>query len=330
MSSSNVGSEQQVRAALAFVEILGRHDDVLARHPVYRWPAQAGRGYDADIILDDPFVAPKHIQIEPLENGRFRVSDLQTANGISLPPSPSRVGSTEVGPDDVVRLGQTQIRVRAPSYVVGPELKLRATALYRRPLSFALAATVLLALVLWSGWISTIRPEERAMIVFPAIGMAAAVAIWISIWALVGRAVGGRANFAAHGFVVCAALAAMALTDTLLDYLSFAFHATWLASASFIVAGAILAYMLYRELRLNSRASRRKLGIAAALTMVVGFAGIVGLEQASEWQQEGIQRYDGTLKSPVFLLVQGVPPETFVSGAQRLKRKVDAMAKTDR
>lgn len=316
--------------ALAFVEVLGRHDDVLARHPVYRWPALAGRGYDADIILDDPFVAPRHAQIEPLENGRFRVSDLQTVNGISLPPSPGRVGSTEVGPDDVVRLGQTQIRVRAPSYAVRPELKLRATALYRRPLSFAVAAAVLLVLVLWSAWVATTQPEERASIAFPAIGMAAAVAIWISIWALVGRAAGGRANFAAHGFVVCAAFIAMALTDTLLDYLSFAFHASWLDSAGFVVAGAILAYMLYRQLRLNSRASRRRLGIAAVLTTVVGFAGVAGLEQASESQHEGIQRYDGTLKAPLFLMVPGISPEAFVSEAQRLKRKVDAMARTDR
>jgi hypothetical protein len=329
MSSSDVDSEQ-VRAPLAFVEVLGRHDDVLARHPVYRWPALAGRGYDADVILDDPFIAPKHIQIEPLENGRFRVSDLQTVNGICLPPSPSRVDSTEVGSDDVVRLGQTQIRVRTPSYAVGPELKLRATALYRRPLSFAAAAVMLLVLVLWSAWVSTTQPEERALIAFPAIGMAVAVTIWISIWSLVGRTVGGRANFAAHGFVVCAAMVTMALTDTLLDYLSFAFHATWLVPASVVVAGAILAYMLYRQLRLNSRASRRRLGIAAVLTAVVGFASVAGLEKASEWQREGTQNYDGSLKPPIFLLVAGITPEAFVGDAQRLKRKVDAMARTDR
>jgi FHA domain-containing protein len=325
-----VDSERQAGAALAFVEVLGRHDDVLARHPVYRWPARAGRSYDADIILDDPFIAPRHIEIESLENGRFKVSDLQSVNGICLPPSSSRVGSAEVGPDDVVRLGQTQIRVRAPSYAVGPELKLRATALYRRPASFAIAAVALLALVLWSAWITTIQPEQRMEIVFPAISTAISVAIWVSIWALVGRAVGGRANFAAHGFVVCAALIAFALSDTLVDYFSFAFHAGWAGPLGFVVAGAILAYMLYRQLRLNSRASRRRLGIAAVLTAVLVFGGVAGLDQASEWQREGMQRYDGTLKPPVFLMVPGVTPEAFVADGERLKRKVDAMARTDR
>jgi hypothetical protein len=317
-------------APLAFVEILGRHDDVLARHPVYRWPALVGRGYDADVILDDPFIAPRHIRIEPLENGRYSVSDLQSVNGICLPPSASRVASAEAGPDDVIRLGQTQIRVRAPSYAVGPELKLRATALYRRPISFAVAAAVLLLLVLWNAWITTIQPEQRTEIVFPAIGMATSVAIWVSIWALVGRAVGGRANFAAHGFVVCAALIAFALSETLTDYLSFAFHAGWVRSLGFVAAGAILAYMLYRQLRLNSRASRRRLGIAAALTMLLVVGGAAGLDQASEWQNEGRQSFDGTLKPPAFLMVPGITPEAFVADGERLKRKVDAMARTDR
>lgn len=317
-------------APLAFIEILGRHDDVLARHPVYRWPAIAGRAYDADVILDDPFIAPRHIQIEPLEDGRFRVTDLQSVNGICLPPSSSRVPAAEVGPGDVVRLGQTQVRVRAPSYAVGPELKLRAMSLDRRPLSFAIAGAMLIALVLWNAWTTTTQPEERVAIVLPPISMAMGVAVWISIWALVGRAAGGRANFAAHGFVVCVALILLDLAETLTGYLSFAFHADWWTIAGMIAGGAILAYMLYRQLRLTSRSSPRRLGTAAAVTMAVVFAAGVGIDKASEWQREGIQNYDGTLKSPVFLMVPGITPEAFVADGERLKRKVDAMARTDR
>ena len=50
---------------LAFVEIIDRHKDVLARHAVYRWPATIGRGYGADVIVDDPYIAPVHVTIEP-------------------------------------------------------------------------------------------------------------------------------------------------------------------------------------------------------------------------------------------------------------------------
>lgn len=314
---------------LAFIEVLGRHGDVVARHPVYRWPVRAGRGYDADIILDDPFVAPRHVQIEPAVDGRFKVTDLDSVNGISLPPSPQRVSSGEVGPDDIVRVGQTQIRVRAPSYAVRPELRLRAMSLYRRPLSFALVAAALLGLVVWNAWIANIQEDQKLFMVFPVVGVCIIVGIWISVWSLVSRMVGGRANFAAHGFVACASFAALMLTMTLVDYSSFAFHVRWLNHVGTAAAAAIFAYMLYRHLRLNSRAARRKLGVIAGVVSVAAFGAAAGLELAGESAREGMQRYDPTLKPPAFLWVPGTTPEAFLGEAARLKRRVDALARAE-
>jgi len=314
---------------VAFVEILGRHNDVLARHPVYRWPARAGRGYDMDVILDDPFAAPRHLQIEPAADGRFRVSDLQSANGMSLPPSAQRVGAAEVGPDDVVRLGQTQIRIRAPSYAVRPELALRATALYRRPLAFAVMAAALIALVVWNAWLTTVSRDEKALLVSPAIGICIAIGVWVSIWSLVGRTVGGRANFAAHGSVVCAGVAALTLMGTLTEYLSFGFDVRWLEYAGVVLAGAIFAYMIYRHLRLNSRAPRKSLGVAAAIATVVVCGAFAGLEAAGESGREGVLRYDQTLKPPGFLWVTGVTPAAFLAEGERLRNKVDAVARAE-
>jgi hypothetical protein len=313
---------------LAYVEILGRHGDVLARHPVYRWPVRAGRGYDMDVILDDRFVAPRHAQIEPVTDGRFRVTDLDSVNGISLSPSAQRVGSCEVGPDDIVRLGQTQIRVRATSYGVRPELRLRATSMYRRPLSFAIMAAALLGLALANGWIAAVLQDEKLFMVFPILSMCVGVGLWISLWSLVSRMVGGRANFAAHGFVACAGIAALALAGMLIEYASFGFHLRWLAHVGTTAAAAIFAYMLYRHLRLNSRAPRRRLGVIAGIVSVVALGALAGLEIAGDSAREGMQGYDSTLKPPAFLWVSGITPEAFLGDGARLKRKVDALART--
>lgn len=312
---------------LAFVEVLGRHGDVVARHPVYRWPVRAGRGYDVEIILDDRFVAPRHIQIEPAADGRFTVRDLDSVNGISFPPSARRVASGEVGPDDIVRLGQTQIRVRAPTYAVRPEVRLRATAMYRRPLSFAIIGAVLLGLVALNAWIQAVQVDEKLFMVFPIVGVCIGVGIWISLWSLVSRMVGGRANFAAHGFVACAGITALALADTLVEYASFGLDLQWLGYAGTAAAAAIFAYMMYRHLRLNSRAPRRRLGIIAVTASVAVFGAAAGLEIAGQSAQEGIQRYDSTLKPPAFLWVPGITPDAFLADGALLKRKVDALAR---
>ncbi|MGH8660694.1 MAG: FHA domain-containing protein [Burkholderiales bacterium] len=312
---------------LAFVEVLGRHGDVVARHPVYRWPVRAGRGYDVEIILDDKFIAPRHIQIEPAADGRFTVTDLDSVNGISLPPSARRLASGEVGPEDIVRLGQTQIRVRAPTYAVQPEVRLRATAMYRRPLSFAIMGAVLLGLVALNAWIQAVQVDEKLFMVFPIVGMCIGVGIWVSLWSLVSRMVGGRANFAAHGFVACAGITALALADTLVEYSSFGLDLRWLGYVGTAAAAAIFAYMMYRHLRLNSRAPRRRLGIIAAVVSVAAFGAAAGLEMAGESGREGMQRYDSTLKPPAFLWVPGITPDAFLAEAARLKRKVDAFAR---
>jgi multisubunit Na+/H+ antiporter MnhB subunit len=315
---------------LAFIEVLGRHGDVLARHPVYRWPAHVGRAYDVEVILDDPYVAPRHVRIESSGDGRFKVCDLQTVNGISVPPASRRIAEAEVGPDELVRLGRTQIRIRPPSYGVQPELRLRATALHRRPAAFAIAAAVLLGMTLWSAWVMTNARDEWASVLFPTLAVSAVAVVWISVWSLVSRTVGRRANFAAHGFVACAAIAAIDVAGTLFEYLSFGFDARWLDRAGVALIGVIAAYMLYRHLRLNSRASRRTLGAIAAGVVLAAFGFAAGVDRATQTMREGMQRYGHALKAPVFLWVSGVTPEAFIAQGEKLRFEADAAARTGR
>jgi hypothetical protein len=262
-------------------------------------------------------------------DGRFKVSDLHSVNGLSLSPSAQRVDTAEVGPEDVVRLGQTQIRIRAPSYAVRPELGLRAMALYRRPLAFAVVAAALLGLVVWNAWIMTASRDEKAFLLYPVIGVCVGIGVWIAVWSLVGRTVGGRANFAAHGFVASAGLTTLGLTDTMTDYLSFGFNAGWLKYAGIAAVAAIFAYMIYRHLRLNSRAPRRSLGIASAIASVAVCGAFAGLEMAGDSTREGRLRYDETLKPPAFLWVTGVTPAAFLAEGERLRHKVDAVARAE-
>lgn len=311
---------------LAFVEVLGRHNEVLVRHPVYRWPARAGRSYDADVILDDPFVAPRHVQIEPATDGRFRVSDLQSVNGMSLVPSAQRLAEAEVGPEDMLRLGHTQIRIRAPSYAVQPELALQAVSLYRRPAAFIALACLVIALVVWNAWIGTASREDKAFFVYPAVGACSALAVWISVWSLVGT-VGGRANFAAHGFIACAGVIVLMLVDTLGGYLSFGLSAHWLEYASTAVGGVVFAAMVYRHLRLNSRAARRRLGVIAAVAAVAVWGLALGLDMAQDASREGRLRYDQTMKPPAFVWVSGASPEAFLARGEKLKDRADKAAR---
>lgn len=314
---------------LAFVEVLGRHGEVVARRPVTRWPAHVGRAYDGEVILDDPYVAPRHLRIEPGADGRFAVSDLQSANGLTLPPSSLRVAETLVGPEDVVCIGHTRLRVRPVSYLVPPEAVLRAAGAHRRPLGFIAAAATFLAIMVWNTWITTIGQNEKTQLLSVAIGTCVAVGAWIAVWALVGRAVGGRDNFASHGFVVCAGLVAIVVADELLDYLAFAVDVSWLEYGGIVTAMAIFGYVIYRHLRLNSRAGRKSLAIISAVASLAVSGAFAGMQMASEASREGRMRYDQTIKPPLFLWVNGDATGVFLVRAQKLRDKSDALAKVE-
>src|SRR5215831_15521726 len=144
---------------------------------------------------------------------------------------------------------------------------------------------------------------------------------------VVGRAAGGRDNFAAHGFVACASLSAIMVAGTLSDYLSFGLDSGWLDYVGIAAAVGIFAYMIYRHLRLNSRSSRRWLaGVSAIASLAVSVA-LAGLQIASDWSLEGKLPYDRTIKAPGFLWVSGVPATMFLARAVKLKSQADALAK---
>lgn len=309
--------------ALAYVEVLDRHRDVVARHPVYRSPARIGRGYDADVILDDPYVASGHVTLEPIGGGRFRLTDLDTQNGIIVEETKGRVA--EVGPDDLVRLGHTQIRIRARGHAVAQERPVRTIELYRRPLPFFVAASVAVGLVIWSGWIMTTEERETYWMLFAVVGLIVVAGTWIAAWSFQSHAIGRRPNFFAHGFIAFAGIVALGASEALFEYLSFALDAGWLAYAAGIASAVIFAYMVYRHLLLNSRARRRSLAYASAGVSFAVTCVFAALSLAGDLAYEGKQRYNDVIKTPAVLLRPGITAEAFLIDARSLKGKVDAM-----
>ena len=295
---------------------------------MYRWPARVGRAYDADVIVDDPFVAPLHVLIEPAGDGRFSVSDLGSVNGIRLSARGERVETATLGPDDLVRVGQSQIRIRAPGHRVADERPMRAVALYRRPLAFTLLAFLTIAVFLWNAWVLTSDDNDRFDMIYPTVAMTIVVAVWIAMWSFISTAVGSRLNFAAHGSVACAGVIALIAVETLFDYVAFAFDVSW---ADYVGGGAtavLLAYIVFRHLRLNSRAKTRGLAMVAGTISLVMCGMAAGLGLALELSREGGQRYSDAIKPPAFLFVHGQSAEVFLSDVQALKGEVDAMRQT--
>ena len=301
----------------------------MVRHPVWRWPSRVGRGYEADVILDDAFIASAHLSIDLAAEGRFVVEDLQSKNGMAVLPSSERKTRAEVGPEDVVRIGHTQLRIRPRSYSVAPERTIRRGAAYRQPLMFFIVAAMLLATLVWDAFVTTSEQGEKAFVVMSMVTVVAAGAVWIAIWSLVSRTAGRRANFAAHGFVACAGVLGLQIWTTSMGYLAFGFDAGWLEPLSIAGTAALFGYIVYRHLRLASRATRQYHAMVAATVAIVAFGGGGLLTNLMMAMDLSAQNHSHNLKAPVFLVAPGISPSAFIAGAEALKRDLDALAASE-
>src|SRR5438445_11598609 len=91
---------------MIWVEILSRHRDVAARFRITGPDVRIGRGYDNDVIVDDPYVAAQHLHVFRDETGQLVVEDLGSANGMFLDGGKSRLARLTVHGRQPIRIGQ--------------------------------------------------------------------------------------------------------------------------------------------------------------------------------------------------------------------------------
>src|SRR5215471_15756453 len=105
---------------MIWVEILTRHGEVLARHRLQCGAGgeevRVGRGYDNDVVVDDPFVAARHLRIARDESGALVAHDLGSANGLFVGPDRRRHERVAIDPSQPLRIGRTLLRVRETDY----------------------------------------------------------------------------------------------------------------------------------------------------------------------------------------------------------------------
>src|SRR3954454_10389682 len=97
---------------MIWVEILSRHRDVTARFRSNGPELRIGRGYDNDVIVDDPYVAARHLRVFRDEAGQLVAEDSGSVNGTFVDGGRSRLARIIVDGSKTLRIGQTWLRIR--------------------------------------------------------------------------------------------------------------------------------------------------------------------------------------------------------------------------
>jgi hypothetical protein len=310
-----------------WVEILGRHHDVIARHRCDGVEVRIGRGYDNDVVIDDPFVAPSHLRVFRGDDGTLVAEDLGSANGL-------RVGDGGAQPRVVVdgdrplRIGRTLVRIRQADHAVAPE---RAAAPGARMWPRAIAlATAVFAIELLSSWLTQTTEQKPSRQVLSLVAIAGVVLVWTTAWAILNRIFAGHARFERHLVIALTALLALSIADELVDLGAFALSWRVLADFSYVGAWTMFAALCYFHLREIGPAHQK---LKAAIVFGLGAAAVV-TQTLSQYQYEtgpwvSRQSYVRKVYPPFLRLVAPQDDDSFFAGAGRLQADLDRARKEE-
>jgi hypothetical protein len=307
---------------MIWIEILSRHREVAARFRFAGPEVRIGRGYDNDVIVDDPYVAPSHVRVFRDVDGLLVAEDLGSANGMFLDRGKERRQRIAVEGEHPIRIGQSYLRIREASHPVESE---RVAAPHARlmPIMLAvLAGAAIIAIDTFRVWIAQTGEPRASSYLVPPLTIAAVVALWVAVWALLSRIFSGRAHFERNLLVALVGVLAISLYNELAQFAAFAL--TWRTAASYEYAAmwVIVAAICFFHLR-EVGPSRLKLKAAAVATLAVLAIALQTLQRSEALYDFGRQNIARQLLPPALRLAPVRDEKVFFAGVERLKAEID-------
>jgi hypothetical protein len=314
---------------LGYLEVLDRRGRVVARHAVTGEAITVGRGYDNDLILDDPYVSPHHLAIVRTEDS-ILARDLDSDNGL-FGTGRDRVPHLVLVSGLVFRIGQTELRYQAIGAAVAPTLKetrqhrdlltVIGTAPRRRLI--VLGALVLFATMYYQ---SSYEEVTRAEAIGGAFGGLVLLGLWAGAWAFAGRVVSQQFRFWMHLTWAALISALFLVTAIVTEYFEFMFSWSSLVGLLMgLVALALFGSGLFGHFGIvGTMPVRRQVAVTAWITAgVVAAMSMFALAAEDTFSNE--IPWSGTLKPVGVSLLPKVTVEDFRRRSAALQEEVDGM-----
>ncbi len=326
-----------------WIEILDKSGAVISRQRLHADAVTLGRGYDNDLVIDDPFVAPAHLRIayesaaaEGGEGGDIGLwlEDLGTQNGTFDVMRQANVKRLLVGDEAQVRIGHTGLRIRRAGFEVPPALPIAAPPLLVGPLAaigYGKSALgmmlIFIASLTASTWLSQTSEFKLAAylpvgLIFPLLVLA-----WAGIWTLITRLVTARGQFFRHVAIAFSFMVALFAIDLIADFATYAF--AWISLQKWVpmLVWVMFGALCFAHVRTISTKHDRLVGAIVAVLVVVTIGVHLSLRAESEKVQP--QRIAAKLMPPFLQMKSPVAPDAFFKEAFAQKPKLDEERKKE-
>lgn len=311
---------------LALLEVIGRDGRVALTFDVQRWPLTVGRSLAADVVLDDPHVAPRHATFNRVDAAGLMLEVGDTANGVRQGRLRHARGARVAVPAGGAtwQIGGLTLRLRTPAETLAAEQLLppdnARSAWLMGGVALALAVLTLAKHGL------NLDPGSGLSDWLPLVaGLPLGLGLWAGLWALASKLFQQRFEFAAHLRLALPVALGVEVLDTVLPPLAAALDLPLLWRLLGPLQLAALLWLLVRHLALVLPQARQ------AVAAFVGMAALAGAAVAFHASWRSVDRwsrppYMSTLPMPATLWRTPEPAEALAADlaplAEQLARRV--------
>lgn len=310
-----------------WVEILSRHHrDVAQRHRCDGAEVTIGRGYDNDVVVDDPFVSARHLRLRRDEQGRLVAEDLGSANGLFTERGRKRQAAIVLDGDQPIRIGHTLLRVRDPSHQVAPE---RVAPRGAHTWLITLGLVLLLAgMESTFVWMRDTGDPTAVRYVKALLPLALVLVVWSTFWSILSRIFAGQARFERNLLLTTLGIMAYSLLNEITMFAGFSLSWRLPGTYEYVGVWLLLAGLCFLHLRAMGPArSWLKAG-------VVGLVALVAIAVQTVTIADGNPLFDRQatarpLLPPVFRLTSLHPPDRFLAEIDKVRQRLEKDRRKD-
>lgn len=314
------------------LDVIHSGDGNTVRHVITHLPATIGRAFDNDVILDDPFVDPHHAVIEKdADTDKLILRDLHSKNGIVDDHHIKRKLPLTSGHE--FTLGRSEIRYYAATHPLTPTLKLEKQRSWQRKVQQPLFVWPLYfcTLLVVSGWtyLNIWSEEVGSTLATAAVATGSAILIWAAAWALVGRLIHRRAQFAGHIALACLYTLASCVIWIAQSYANFLWNENFAARAfDYLSSFVVLTALLAGSLALSTTMLKRRRRAAAAISAAGVLFGSLAFTLIAQKNFDSEPHYASGIEPYLYSFAPAITPEKLMKTNEKLFQKAVFAQKT--
>lgn len=324
-------STMPTTTTLGLIEAHDRHGALLARAPITRWPVTVGRALDCDLVLDDPFVAPRHLRIDRSvdEHRTVQVDVLETRNGARLQRKRHAQGERFDWPGGTpIDLGHTHITLRLADAPIADEQALPEFP-WRTVGTTAALVVLVGAAAMASSWLES-RDSSQYLKSLPSVLLMLLLVLsaWSGLWAVANKMFAGRLQFWRHVRIACTVYLASEALRLAAHLAAFSFSLEALSQFASVLGVLVLAWALYAHLA--TVLPRRRVGLAwtVAAVVMLGVPAWLGAQWLNRMRLTN-EMYMSSLFPPSLRVAPTAPVDQLLQDAEALRAKLDRRLKDD-